>query len=380
MEAIKFIKENNKKYIGYIDNTILDNEKHNYDYYKQLLKIKKYKNILLTLDNNKLIINDNKYNETKILNTNEIYYRNMYYKIQDEYILITNKQHIKNILEGKNNKDKYNEYLYCKFLYENNKCEITINGIIEPISIHIFILSNNNIEKLIINNNITYDTDTTYYIGIIDIFVENITTLKKIKCPFCKIINYSNNILYTKTSYLYDCKNIKKIKYENIIDDGHNGDIIKMSEITKKYPNLEELTLKGYFIDLIFDYSINLKKLNYDLMGGKLIFNNNNITINCNDIIINIEDINENIININYLSKNNITINYSINNKYIFDKDIIKEIKNIKEKINCNKLIIELYKSKHKFDKKYDIKFNKKEFNELINNLFDYNEILFINE
>lgn len=43
MDAIKFIKENNKKYIGYIDNTILDNEKHNYDYYKQLLKIKKLK-------------------------------------------------------------------------------------------------------------------------------------------------------------------------------------------------------------------------------------------------------------------------------------------------------------------------------------------------
>ena len=378
MEAIKFIKENNKKYIGYIDNTILDNEKHNYDYYKQLLKIKKYKkNIILTLDNNKLIINDNEYNETKILNTNEIYYRNMYYKIQDEYILITNKQHIKNILENKNNKNKYNKYLYCKFLYENNKCEITINGTIEPlVRIYIFILSNNNIEKLTINNNISLDTYITYYKGIIDIFVENITMLKQLICPFCKIINYSNNILYTKTSYLYDCKNIKKIKYKNIIDDGHNGDIIKMSEITKKYPNLEELTLKGYFIDLIFDCSINLKKLNYDLIGGKLIFKNNNITINCNDIIINIE----NIININYLSKNNITINFSINNKYIFDKDTIKEIKNIKEKINCNKLIIELYKSKYKFDKEYVIKLNKKEFNELINNIFDYNEILFINE
>lgn len=35
MEAIKFIKENNKKYIGYIDNTILDNEKNYYViYYK----------------------------------------------------------------------------------------------------------------------------------------------------------------------------------------------------------------------------------------------------------------------------------------------------------------------------------------------------------
>ena len=390
MEAINFIKKYHKEYIGEIDYSVLDNNNHNYNYYYQLLKAKNNESLILILDNNKLIVNDIEYNDKQILNNNEIFYRNMYFEIQNEDVLITNKQHIKNILESKNNKKRYNNYCYCEFINKNNEYKINING--EKgggLNIYVFILSNNNIEKLTINNNFTGwgAGGTTNFYNIIDVFIENIPSLTKINCPYCKIINYSNNILNATITHLFDCINIKKIKYIDYVDDGNIGSDkqIKISDIITKYPNLKELKLDLIDTNVIFDKSINLNKLYIHILYNYLEINDN-CDINCNNTIINIIDIidtfNKNINFINYFSKSNLTIKYGINDKNIYDKELINNLKKIKEKINCNKLIIPIYKYKSytKFNEKYNVIININEMKELLNNIFNYNEILFINK
>lgn len=104
-----------------------------------------------------------------------------------------------------------------------------------------------------------------------------------------------------------------------------------------------------------------------------------NVIINIIDII-NIFD--KNIKFINYFSKSNLIIKYGINDKNIYDKELINNLKQIKERINCNKLIIPIYKYKsyNKFNEKYNVIININEMKELLNNIFNYNEILFINK
>lgn len=300
MEALNFIKIYHKTFINNINNSLFDNEYKNYWFYKNLLKIKKYKKqsliLFLILDNNKLIIHDIIQNKQIILNNCECYYFNI--------------SSLPNLLKWGKNKDNnkifdwadidnlcFNNISYkCSYFYENNKCQININSdlyLYYPY-IYFYISPNNQINHLIINNDVSYTNGETKYI-LSKLYIDNIPSLKKINCLNCKIKNYSNNINEAEISDLFDCNNLKSLILNNSIiesDDYTNKDFrkIKITKILSKYPNLKKLIINKKSI--IIDCSFNLNKFkiifdkdfhdNYNYLK----FENDNYLINCKKIIL----------------------------------------------------------------------------------------------
>jgi len=390
MKTLNFIKhkeyiENNIDY-SVIDNNnyyqqLINNNQQLINNYKYLLEIinKKLNNLLiLSFDNNKLIINLPSESEFKTDTDHSIdFTKNNKYLISDINLDINSNN--KKILN--NNECYINEYI--KIIYKDNKIKIITNK--GYMKLFILISSNNIIEKITIYNNISICSGSAFYYKNIDVFIENISTLKKIKCIHCNIINFSNNILKAELTDLFYCDTIKKIKLHDTADDS-SFDIdgyyyIKISDIITKFPNIKKLKLSE-LLHTMFDKSINLNKLCINIpyfWSSKTICENliinNNCNIYCKKLIINIytyhyiyslRDFTESLKIINYFLKDNLTIKC-----HFYSYNIIENKNNdIKEKINCNKLII--YYRNNKLD------INNENYN--YNKIFNYNEILFINK
>lgn len=177
MEAIKFIKQYKKEYIGEIDNSYLDNTKHNYSYYELLLNIDKNKEYLLFTIEKK----ENKY-----------YLKLIDKKITDdtEYIID------KNEFKYKRNYYSKSEFNY-KILMNNNKLKIKfdVNIILDYlyypfIGYYLYIpYEYNYINKINIKNDIEYEHPYSggNMIKEFNIFLEYMPNLTKVKVKNCNI-------------------------------------------------------------------------------------------------------------------------------------------------------------------------------------------------
>lgn len=305
MEAINYIKRYNKKFIGDVNNSIVDKDNHNYHYYELMNEIDKTKDILIIMDNKKLLITDYKNKNKKILNLGE--------KVQLK-------------------KGNYKK-LILYFSYENNNYNInfSVNYRINK-RIFIFVLSNNNIENLKCNIeinlecSINIDCDKKQFF----IFIENIKTLKKIDSYSINTINYAENVEIIKINNLFYSPNVKQLYYIT----GYNNKPIKISEIIEKYPKLEILRLDNFKTKIIFDCPINFKKIKFNMNDENIIIENNNF--NCDEIFLIVDDINKINKYINMFSSEKLTL------KILITSFNINEIKNFKENnisFKFNKLI-----------------------------------------
>lgn len=300
MEAIEFIKKTHKPYIGNIDNSYLDNEGRNYEYYKLL-----YCDYYNSLKINEYIKNNFKSNNT-LLNLNKLIYEysKTFNDYEDKTITIIISKDIGNIkkiiYKEKDNKYKCNIYINTIIIeYFYNMKEIKVDSklqILNDMNIDYLSCYKLKCDKCHIN---TYEINTHPYkvssdlsyisknVCINKLFVNVFMYIKNIncKCNEIKIINNKDNIEIIK-----NINNFKKLIIDNNYHHySHNRTYKNYNETRELFDSLINYygnNKKFTFIDLKNSNEINeedYKIIEYYYYGTRKIYFNDNKIIVCSN-------------------------------------------------------------------------------------------------